>query len=161
MTLKDKDIVFTLWLDGIPAPWQAQMRNAARTPGFLRMQAYQQQLQVAARHHWGHTSPLSELLVMDIEFWLEYPQSAPQRQVKAMENWVWKHRGMKPDRDNLQKACSDALQGIVYDNDSQIVDGRTMKDFATPVILRTQRFHHLIPCTRITIWEGGIHNRGV
>jgi Holliday junction resolvase RusA-like endonuclease len=36
-----------------------------------------------------------------------------------------KHRGKRADATNLQKALEDALQGVLYDNDSSIVDIRT------------------------------------
>lgn len=35
-----------------------------------------------------------------------------------------------PDRDNLEKAVTDALSGVVYVNDAQVVDGRTVKVYA-------------------------------
>lgn len=35
-----------------------------------------------------------------------------------------------PDATNLQKAAEDALQGIVYENDSQVVDVRTQKRYS-------------------------------
>jgi Holliday junction resolvase RusA-like endonuclease len=35
-----------------------------------------------------------------------------------------------PDRDNLEKAVTDALAGVIYVNDAQVVDGRTVKVYA-------------------------------
>ena len=42
----------------------------------------------------------------------------------------WKYPETKPDRTNLLKPIEDALEGIVYTNDSRIVDGRVTKVFA-------------------------------
>tara|TARA_R100001039_G_C1854802_1_gene117793 strand:+ start:30124 stop:30546 length:423 start_codon:yes stop_codon:yes gene_type:complete len=36
----------------------------------------------------------------------------------------------RPDRDNLEKMVSDALNGIVWVDDSQIYDGRSRKEYA-------------------------------
>lgn len=47
---------------------------------------------------------------------------------------IWKTRSMpryphevKPDRDNLAKACKDALNGVAYRDDSQVCDGPISK----------------------------------
>jgi Holliday junction resolvase RusA-like endonuclease len=37
---------------------------------------------------------------------------------------------MRPDRTNYLKGFEDALQGIVYVNDSQVVDGPILKEYA-------------------------------
>lgn len=49
-------------------------------------------------------------------------------------NKVWKTRPMppypklsKPDKDNLEKSVFDALNGILYKDDSQIISGDTIK----------------------------------
>jgi Holliday junction resolvase RusA-like endonuclease len=128
-------------IPGKPAPWAVYTRQGPPSVTFQRMKAWQSSIQAHARHAWGNKEPLTGPVVMDIEFWLEYPQSAPQRHEAAIERWIEKHKAMKPDRDNLQKACSDALQGIVYFNDSQVWNGQTTKNFATT----------LVPHTRITI----------
>lgn len=38
-----------------------------------------------------------------------------------------------PDADNLEKLVADALQGLVWDNDRQIVDERAIKRYGQPV----------------------------
>jgi Holliday junction resolvase RusA-like endonuclease len=54
--------------------------------------------------------------------------------VKRPKKLVWKNRPMppvhcatKPDRSNVLKSLEDALEGVVYVNDSQIADGRARK----------------------------------
>jgi crossover junction endodeoxyribonuclease RusA len=39
------------------------------------------------------------------------------------------HKTTKPDIDKLARALHDALTGIVYEDDSQIVESRAIKDF--------------------------------
>ena len=69
-------------------------------------------------------------MAVDTTFYRRWPQSAPQSQPEAMAQWRAKHLVMKPDVGNLRKAFLDALEGIVYLNDSQVVGGQEWKDFA-------------------------------
>lgn len=76
-------------------------------------------------------APLAGPLVLDVVFAFAIPQAARERVGK---------RGVRPatitagepcmrrvDRGNLLKLLEDALEGIVYENDSQIVDGSVAK----------------------------------
>lgn len=45
----------------------------------------------------------------------------------------------KPDFDNLIKGCADALSGIVYVDDKQVVDGRSIK------------FYGAYPCIQVAV----------
>lgn len=71
--------------------------------------------------------PLHGPLMLDLTFVLPRPQ-----------NMVWKTRPMprvwhdkKPDRDNLQKSVMDALNKMVWADDSQICDGQVRKYIAS------------------------------
>ncbi len=85
---------------GDPVPWTVQVRKAERSQAFQRMQAWQTQIQAAARVAWTGkgreqmTGPVDIRIVFHI-----------------------KKRG--PDTTNMFKAAEDAMQGIVYVNDSQ------------------------------------------
>ena len=57
-------------------------------------------------------APLTGPLCMTLIFYLHRPKSRPKRE-------LWPDR--KPDLDNLTKPFLDALQGVVFGNDSQIV----------------------------------------
>lgn len=59
-------------------------------------------------------APLADVpLQIELTFFLPRPASLPKRIV---------HHIRKPDADNLGKAVKDALRGIVYRDDSQLVD---------------------------------------
>lgn len=49
---------------------------------------------------------------------------------KSKKNQVW--ADTKPDYDNIEKLLGDALEGILWVNDSRIVDGRCVKKYAPP-----------------------------
>ncbi len=49
---------------------------------------------------------------------------------KTKKHEVW--ADTKPDYDNIEKLIGDALEGILWVNDSRIVDGRCLKRYAPP-----------------------------
>ena len=94
-------------VEGNPAPWCVYTRRGKPSLQFQHMVAWQAQIQAAAKVAWGSRP----LLTGDV--WLGIVFYDPKA-----------HRH---DRDNLQKAFSDALQGIIYKNDVQVVAGETAK----------------------------------
>jgi Holliday junction resolvase RusA-like endonuclease len=71
-------------------------------------------------------APLDHPLRVDLVFVMPRPKSM-----------VWKRRpmprepfGKKPDRDNLEKSLYDALNGLLWRDDSLICDGRVQKVYA-------------------------------
>lgn len=62
-----------------------------------------------------------QALALDVTFYLPRPPSLPKRIIYPMR---------KPDLDKLTRAIGDSLKGIVYDEDSRIVDLNTRKRFA-------------------------------
>lgn len=57
-------------------------------------------------------APVEGALAMGVTFFLRRPQSLPKRE---------RHPVKRPDLSNLLKAVEDALKGVVYRDDSQIV----------------------------------------
>lgn len=118
----------TVKVIGQPSPHTVFTRNTAPSPGFYHMKAWQTQIQVAMKQVWTalpHEGPLD----VDTAFYLAPNQSAPKKNKEAYFQWCVKHVVMKPDLDNLRKAAIDALQGIVFANDSQVVAGGMTKFF--------------------------------
>jgi Holliday junction resolvase RusA-like endonuclease len=67
-------------------------------------------------------TPLDGNLSLALWFYLPRPQSKANRQKYPYPN-------VKPDFDNLEK-CIDALEGVMWTNDSRIVDSETHKRYA-------------------------------
>lgn len=63
-------------------------------------------------------------LRLNLSFSLPRPKSLPKRVTEHVK---------KPDADNLSKAIKDALRGIVYRDDSQIVVLHVEKKYGSPV----------------------------
>jgi len=66
-------------------------------------------------------APVEGPLVMVVEFLMPRPQSLPKRETFHVK---------RPDVSNMIKAIEDALNGIVYRDDSQIVDLRATKTYS-------------------------------
>ena len=85
------------------------------------------------RHQWGRKALLAGGVVVDTAFYLRWPQTAPQRNARAMAIWREKHLAMKPDLDNLRKSATDSVASVLFEiGDQQVVSGRMSKDFAEP-----------------------------
>ena len=65
---------------------------------------------------------LTGALAGEMDFYLPRPKSLPKRMIYPVK---------KPDVDNLLKACLDGLRGIVFADDSLLVDLRISKRYAT------------------------------
>lgn len=68
-----------------------------------------------------------ELLVnpldIELEFYLQRPKSLPKK---------IQHHVKKPDIDNLAKSVMDAMEGVIYVNDAQVIALRAYKLYGFP-----------------------------
>ena len=62
-------------------------------------------------------------LAMEVYAYLPRPKTLPKRV---------RHHTKRPDADNIAKGCKDALKGVVYKDDSQIVDLHVSKEYGDP-----------------------------
>jgi Holliday junction resolvase RusA-like endonuclease len=74
-------------------------------------------------------------VVLTVTFHLPRPQSLPKRQV---------HHTKKPDLDKLVRNTKDALKGVLYGDDAQVVDLHARKTYAAIAAA---------PCAHITVEE--------
>lgn len=117
---------------GNPEPWQVQVRNYGRTEAYRRRVVWQERIRAAAIEYWrvGHGRlPLAGAVRLRFTFYREWPERAPKRLGKAAAGWIQKHLIMKPDVGNYAKAAEDALEGIIYQNDSQVVGTESWKGY--------------------------------
>jgi crossover junction endodeoxyribonuclease RusA len=106
--------------NGKPIIRTATTNDNPKTKGWQQLVAEQAQTVAAAGVFVGP-------VVLTVTFRLPRPQSLPKRQL---------HHVKKPDVDKLVRATNDALTGVLYVDDSQVVDLHARKTYvaigATP-----------------------------
>ena len=114
------------------------------TPKVSPVNAYKAAVQMAARAAYSG-APLEGPLAVDYTFVFPRPKSM-----------IWKTKRMgrqphtkKPDRDNLEKATSDALTKLLWRDDAQICDGRVAKCIAAG----DEQPHVEITIQRLASWK--------
>ena len=96
-------------------------------------------------------APLEGALRVDIEILLPVPKSWPEKKrIAALACQIWPTS--RPDRTNISKLLEDALNGILWRDDSQIVQGDTIKRYAEQtgyrLIVTRPVYSRVIPLAR-------------
>ena len=115
----DSLISFTVY--GEPIPWKRPRFNgkSKRVYEDSKVRDYKARVIEAFEESGGRVYEKDVPLRMSIRFYLSVPRSASEkRKVDLISNFFPTKR---PDNDNLYKGIADALNGIAYYDDSQIV----------------------------------------
>jgi Holliday junction resolvase RusA-like endonuclease len=94
--------------------------NFVQTYTDSRTKAYEQTIRAYAQRAMGSTRPLEGAVAVDLFIRLPTPSSASKRLKEALlrnEQLPTK----KPDIDNVIKIYLDAMNGIIYEDDTQVV----------------------------------------
>jgi Holliday junction resolvase RusA-like endonuclease len=110
---------------GPPAPWHVFTRWD-KSPSKARLKAYQEHIRLVAREAMGGEEPYSGPVHLVMSFYREIPASAPKGAAKRAA-WMQRHILTSPDRTNYAKGAEDALNGIVFLDDAQVVSGMEQK----------------------------------
>ena len=120
----------TFIIYGQPSPYAVYARNMGRPPiGFVNMKAWQEQIQIQLRISYKG-EPYTGAVALDTAFYLS-PNKVGQSKKKpdSYARWCADNATKRPDLDNLRKAATDACQGILFVDDSQVVAGVMEKGF--------------------------------
>lgn len=113
-----------------PQPWRRARKNGKRHFTDAKSRAYRDAVASLVKVELPQGFPNGMAFRMDACFLFRIPKSWPK--YKKLSPPVHLSR---PDVDNLGKALADALNGIIWDDDSQIYDWRASKGYAeTPGI---------------------------
>lgn len=128
---KGTEIEFTI--PGVPTAWaRAGTRGRIHfTPG--KQRRAMSVVQVLASDAMGDRPPLSGPLAMTVTACWPWPKSMSQRKRSAVGA---NYRTARPDADNVAKLIADALNGIVFTDDAQVVDLRVKKLFGLSAFTR-------------------------
>lgn len=94
-------------------------------------QHYKKVIGYDARKAMGNKEPLTVPLACEIDFYSTIPHSwSKKRKADALAGGIRPTNRNKGDIDNLMKGVLDACNGIVYADDSQVVNGIVRKHYA-------------------------------
>lgn len=120
------ELIASIVIEGPPLPWKAPYVGVrgAFSPRHNVMKIYR--LSVKEQYN----GPLIDSAVCcDLYLHMPIPKSASEKKVAKMLSGELRPIGT-PDRTNCAKLLEDCLQGIVFKNDSQIVEGKICKHYA-------------------------------
>ena len=106
-----------------PVPFPRPMSSGKRRFNPPRYSAFKRDLGLIARHAMHGRAPFTGKLNLHADFFKSRPKDI------SSQRWG--------DGDNFLKAVMDALQGVCYLNDAQIVHGSFSKFFGEPHIIIT------------------------
>lgn len=104
------------------------VRATGRTYTDAKTESYEAALRLAAQHVMAGKVPLDGPLYVDVDAWFPIPSGWPKKKREAAARGEIKPT-VKPDLDNLIK-CLDAFNGIVWQDDKQIVCIQVAKLYA-------------------------------
>jgi Holliday junction resolvase RusA-like endonuclease len=111
----------TITIPGRPQPLQRHRMARSRSYDTAQNRRNKYAVQQAALQVLGAAKPLSGPLAIEATFAFVRPKSAPKRRTMPE---------VKPDVDNLVKLLLDALNGVVWRDDAQVVEMRARKIYA-------------------------------
>ena len=77
----------------------------------------------------GYKFPKGTPIIVSLDFGMHIPASTSKRRKENMINGLI-HHAVKPDLDNLAKSVLDALNGVAWHDDAQIVELHVQKHYA-------------------------------
>mgnify|MGYP003353495899 CR=1 FL=1 len=101
-------------------PRYARRGNFVQTYTPKKTTDYESVIRENAKKAMGSSEPLETPLNVLLMFGMPIPSSTPKKLLEAHLDGSIKHT-KKPDLDNLAKAVLDAMNGVVYLDDNQIV----------------------------------------
>jgi len=97
------------------------MRFPVVTADNTKTKPWAQTITAVAQRHAPSGGPWAVAVSLEATFYLPRPKSLPKKV---------QHHTKKPDLDKLLRALKDALKGVMYVDDSQVVETRTWKAYA-------------------------------
>lgn len=114
----DKPVCFTAYGKPIPKARPRLSRYGTYTP--KTTVEYERLVRSAYINQVGTENQITQPIVFQVDFYFEIPKSYTKKVKSQIHNKEVLHC-KKPDTDNLYKSVSDALNGIAYTDDNQIV----------------------------------------
>lgn len=112
-----------------PLPPALRKRHSVRMYSPTEVRKWQLEARYIASEYMKELSPFKGELVVEIRIYLSPPQSMPKKKlILALDGLI--HPITRPDCDNYAKSVLDALNGICWLDDAQIVRLTISKNFS-------------------------------
>lgn len=101
----------------------------------------QQNIRAQVAAQWGSRPAWDDDVSISVNFYFHHPKSTPKWKVEAARQGLYRPT-KKPDIDNLLKLLLDAMNGVVFLDDSQVTRVSVEKAFGDPgalVLVRKRR----------------------
>lgn len=115
-------IEFSLFVPGRPAPQGSKdhVGNGIMVESSKAVAPWRTLVAWSAAKEW-HRAPLLQAVYLQLEFVMPRPARTPKQTPPAIK---------RPDVDKLERAIFDALTGVCWKDDSQVVDAHATKRIA-------------------------------
>ena len=127
----DGEIRFTVYGDPVPKARPRVVNNHAYTPSRTKDHETKIALVYKSIYH-GVCFEKGVPLRMETDFYIKIPQSASKKARARMESGEERPTKKSLDVDNCGKLVADALNGVAYHDDSQIVEMAARKFYGEP-----------------------------
>ena len=126
--------MITFEVDGDPVGKQRarhrRVGNFIQTYTPTKTRSYEQQIKDAAKQAMGITEPLETPISLYLYIRAPIPKSTTKKALQGILDGLIKPI-KKPDASNVLKSVEDAMNGVVYKDDSQIVNIHCTKVYAS------------------------------
>ena len=124
----------TFNVEGTPVP-KARARHVLhgtrlRTYTPEKTKSYETLIKESAKQAMGSSEPLETPVSLYLYIRVPIPKSCTKKRLEAIQNGSEKPI-KKPDASNILKSVEDGMNGVVYKDDSQIVNIHVTKVYAT------------------------------
>jgi len=124
----------TFKVDGNPVGKQraryVKRGNFVQTYTPEKTRSYETLIKESAKQAMGSSEPLETPVSLYLYIRVPIPQSCTKKRLEAIQNGSEKPI-RKPDSSNILKSIEDGMNGVVYHDDSQIVNIHVTKVYAT------------------------------
>ena len=129
--------MISIWVPGIPKPGGSKTPGVAKSgkiylrPACKGVKAWMETVALSAMMQHGTLPPLPGPLIASLRFHMPRPKSHFRANGRELSKKAPLHHTYKPDFTKLVRATEDALKGILWEDDSQIIEQGGGKQWAS------------------------------
>lgn len=126
-------VTFTVYGDPVPKG-RPRFTRQGRTYTPKKTHDYESEVSSMAKEAMGSSEPLETPVIVCVYVTFPIPQSYSKKRSEACLNGSERHT-KRPDLDNVVKAITDGMNGVVYKDDCQITSLHATKVFGSTAMV--------------------------